>query len=266
MATAILLVPTSAADITAGGNMYSSSWWQGIDYTVTGTADIGDALQAANDGKYLTSINDPISDVLQACGGPIRFVNTSGIPVGATINHVQLTMKFDATHVDFSVAVPNNLAWIIDSGLGYVITPLVGTDSADFTGSGTYSTAVMTTVPDTVYAWIQADLYANPTFDGVTASGTRGWWYLSGGSGSPPTPAFSIDYIALIVDYTSTPVDVWYFNPYTDHYQYAASDPGAPWTPVSGSMPAPTVTAVHPSSGSIQGGTPVTIIGTYFGD
>jgi hypothetical protein len=76
--------------------------------------------------------------------------------------------------------------------------------------------------------------------------------------------ALLYDYLSIEGTYTIAS-STWYYNPITDHYQYSSSDPGAPWTTVP-SMPAPTVTAVHPSSGSIQGGTPVTIIGTYFGD
>jgi hypothetical protein len=91
-------------------------------------------------------------------------------------------------------------------------------------------------------------------------------------TGSYEEPGFFNDkYIyfahhSLVVDWTAVAVYVWYYNPSTNHYQYASSDPGAPWTPVVGSMPAPTVTSVSPPSGSVAGGTPVTITGTYFGD
>jgi hypothetical protein len=267
MATAILLVPTSAADSIAGGNMYTASpyqWWSPTDYTATGSADFGECLQAAGDGKYLTSNGSSPVGV-----GVWRFVDAAAIPVGATINSVQVAVKMDVVHMSFASASLLGLVWPMIEDPGYILTPLVGTDSFDFTGSGTYYTAVMTTVPNTGNPWATTDLYGHVVFDWATENGTHGWWFMGMGidfpwTGGPPN-TFSIDYIAMIVDYTSTTPSVWYYNPNTDHYQYASSDPGAPWTVVP-SMPAPIVTAVSPSSGTHSGGTPVTITGNYFGD
>ena len=55
----------------------------------------------------------------------------------------------------------------------------------------------------------------------------------------------------------------WYFNSVTNHYQFATSDPGAPWAL---GTPTLTVTSINAPYGSECGGGSVTITGTGFGD
>jgi len=55
----------------------------------------------------------------------------------------------------------------------------------------------------------------------------------------------------------------WYFQPTTNHYQYAASDPGAPWITQT---PLLHITSISQFSGPIAGGVAVTLKGIGFGD
>jgi hypothetical protein len=51
------------------------------------------------------------------------------------------------------------------------------------------------------------------------------------------------------------PASAWYFNPVTNHYQYAAADPGSPWILQSPTITLPvSSTTVTPTSGSTAGG------------
>lgn len=56
---------------------------------------------------------------------------------------------------------------------------------------------------------------------------------------------------------------IWYYQPVTNHYQYAGSDPGSPWI-----VQTPVLHVTSPShfSESTAGGTATTIKGIGFGD
>ena len=58
-------------------------------------------------------------------------------------------------------------------------------------------------------------------------------------------------------------MSIWYFQPVTNHYQFAGSDPGAPWI-----IQTPLLHITSPSTFSAKttGGTAITLKGIGFGD
>lgn len=186
-----------------------------------------------------------------------RFSNpvVGGVPSDATINSV--TYSVDGSFPVGQVHATNTYINGMAGDTSFVTDPTV------------YFTPDSFLLHTTDITWVNysATIAPIPATIAAVVSATYGVM-----TGTFEEPGFSVDkYIyfahhALIVDWTAAGVYVWYFNPSTNHYQYAASDPGVPWTPVSGSMPAPIVTNVTPNSGTHSGGTAVTITGTNFGD
>lgn len=56
---------------------------------------------------------------------------------------------------------------------------------------------------------------------------------------------------------------IWYFQPVTNHYQYAGSDPGSPWITQT---PLLHITSISQFSGPIAGAVAVILTGIGFGD
>jgi hypothetical protein len=86
----------------------------------------------------------------------------------------------------------------------FAFVSLVGADTDDFTGAGTFSSVVMTLNPGTAAPWTYDDVFGDPDSSGPT--GFQGWWGVqaTGGTTSPVgTQAYALNYIALVVEWSA---------------------------------------------------------------
>jgi hypothetical protein len=207
-----------------------------------GSKEIG--LEVAGDSveAYSITFNTPIrlsfsgsSIYLDGSATPISF---GGLPSGFTLTAASLKIAASALYIGDNPG--QYLRYYLQQG---------ATDNGEVdTPQFDYSPSISMLNLMNNGCGLKPDLYIHSTGDLAGGWASRFW-----------------NNLRVEGTYEIAATSSWYYNAYTNHYQYASSDPGAPWTIVA-SMPAPTVTAVSPSSGSILGGTPVTITGTYFGD
>lgn len=203
MATAILIPPAfSGLDPVNGAPAFWSVGPLVGQWTPVGDSDIGVDLQAI-DANTVNASQDGSSGV--NASSAIYFEDSGAIPAMSGIQSVTLVINFDVIGVDMTNAEsPFNLQW--GAGAGNAV-PLVGANTDDFTGSGTFISAVMTINPSTGVDWTYDDLYGQP-LPFSDPHGFQGWWGINcnTGSGSDPTTAqYNLNYVALSVEYGGTP-------------------------------------------------------------
>lgn len=216
MATAILLPPLYTGDPILDG-----TWVSLTPYTTPGAAvvvggvDVGGAFRIPDDGYTLDAI-DPNNITLS---GLIRFADVGAIPLAAAINSVQVVCEVSVTDIQLN----GDAGWgfqqlgIPYDGTTFDHIDVVGWEGPFPTltnGSATFMSAVMPVIPATGLPWTYADLYGQTTviatgwdpssMTGQYFTNSRGWWILQMRGIGNPGAAASINYIALIVDYTGS--------------------------------------------------------------
>ncbi len=202
-----------------------------VGFVGVGSSDLGVCLQTALDGNT-AHCDDTVS------AGLIVYVymeDDGDIPVSATIDSVQVSVRHAATVVGVNMVAPAlqyYSAGTVASGI-----PFVGI--TDPTGTFAYQTSVtaaLTVNPVTSHPWTRADLFSsNPATTG------DGAWSLVGDTSNIPS-SYDADKLNVIVTYTAVAGTDWYYNPDTKHYVFSGADPGDPWL-LQADAPVPAATA-----------------------
>lgn len=250
MALATLLLPIFANEPAQGSTSGSINDFFGPSSTAvaTGDPDYGVCLRTASDGKYVdwTGVAAVSVDDL------FFFINETAGAIGlsTTINSVKLVVKLAAVNMDFSINNYHPTMFTVGA------FPLIGVSGGAFTGTGTYQSAVYTVRQSDSQPFVYDDLFGNSLPNDTSY---QGWWSWTPPAEPVPGSSFTVDYIALVVDYTS---GVFWYNSSLDQYIFAASSPGAGWVQVAD--PTVTVAAVYPNQGLSTGAQPVAIDGSGF--
>lgn len=192
MGTATLIPPAFAGLDPIDGP--PGFWTIGVttgSWATSGVADIGIDLQAI-DANTVIANNDG-SGV--SSNGALYFEDLGDIPPGSQIESVQLVVDLTAVGIKMVEAFYYAGA--------FAVVSLIGADTDDFTGSGTFSSVVMTENPGTLAPWTYDDLYGETS---SSPKGFQGWWGLQspGGTSSPVgTQAYALNYMALIVEWSA---------------------------------------------------------------
>jgi hypothetical protein len=212
-------------------------------YSITpvGDADLATCL-IEQDGKYVHSLfnGDEFADRI---GFWMAKVDASLFPIAATISQIQFIYHHRANGF-----IANSNLYLC-YGLSATIQEASGSFDQQagnpyiWPGAGYQDwTITLTTNPMTGNPWISLDLITG-IFIGVYIDFTP--------PGIFSAANYDVDRIQAIVTYTATIPSVWYYNPVTNNYQYAASPPGSPWLP---NTPTITEVTINPTFGSTAGG------------
>lgn len=281
------LVPKSWASSPTLGTSTLASLSTGNE-VYTGDSDGGVCVKTASDSKYVS-----IPVTFTGAGGILGQIavyfedDTALLPPGATINSVKLSTV--ARTSDLGIVPQGQILYLFNGGGDTFGTPAAFSPAVGLAFTTVDLFTAQATNPVTGLAWTRIELFD----DGDAGDlGSGGWifYLLNSGTGAGSI-TFDVDQLQLVVNYTAAIGNTWYYNPNTEHYQFAASDPGSPWVvndpdttvddtavpeDVTDDVEAPLVdpvtdetpsaTLFTPGIGCSAGGTSVAITGTGFGD